>query len=180
MSIKKSIKSSVTFDSTTEKNSKTAAKKRQERNKARTTKYVGKLLSLFATGVARGYEDQDWKYMSQLYAQLSPFLTLEEMNALGKLWRTSWVEEPSHMLIMDIIGIISDRIGTQCSIDPELSQRVVLTASPEMLPSEADKFQGDIASVAADGTAVEYVVDEEDETDEKNFKKSRSRDAAWD
>jgi hypothetical protein len=175
MTIKKSVKSNVTFDSTAKENSKTAAKKRAERNKARTTKYVGKLLSLFATGVARGYEDQDWRYMSQLYAQLSPFLMLEEMNALGKLWRTSWVEEPSHMLIMDIIGIISDRIGTQCSIDPELSQRVVLASNPETAVVETDKFQGDIADVALP----EYVVDEESD-DAANFKKSRMRGDGYD
>lgn len=148
-----------------------AAKKRAERNKARTTKHVGKLLSLFATGVARGYEHEDWVYMSQLYKQLSPFLMLEEMEMLGMLWRSSWSGEVSHIDIHNVAGNVAERVGTQIMIDPVLSVRTATPAAATGTNSDdllASSFTENMAGEEA--ATREYIVD--DETDGGD-------DAAW-
>ena len=180
-----STTSPVSIDSSshmTEKNAKLAAKKRAERNKARTSKHVGRMLSLFATGVVRGYEDQDWRYMSQLFRQLSPFLMLEEMNVLGKLWRSSFAEEPTPSTIDNIVGMVAERLGTQFAIDPVLSQRVAPTAGDTSPEAGTDIFHDMTMETKTDENyAVEYVVDDESEGEDapKASKKSRSK-TSWD
>jgi hypothetical protein len=152
-------------------NARSAAKKRAERNKARTTKHIGKLLSLFATGVARGYEHEDWVYMSQLFRQLSPFLMLEEIEMLGNLWRTSWAIEPSHTMIHNVVGNIADRFGAQVAIDPVLAVRT--TNSAVTVGTNSDEIvAGSFTEVLVGEEALtrEYVVD--DETDDED-------DSAW-
>lgn len=189
MTTRKSSKSTVSETATvtsathmTEKSAKSAARKRAERNKARTNKHVGRMLSLFATGVVRGYEDQDWRYMSQLFRQLSPFLMLEEVNALGKLWRSSFAEEPSSSTIDNIVGMVADRLGTQFAIDPVLSQRTQPQNSESSTEQASDIFHDMTMETKSDENyAVEYVVDDDsdDEDAPKTSKKSRVK-TSWD
>ena len=182
MSTRKSSKSSVPETSTSAVTAKAAARKRAERNKVRTNKHVGKMLSLFATGVVRGYEDQDWRYMSQLFRQLSPYLMLEEVNALGKLWRTSFAEEPSQITINNIVGMVADRLGTQFAIDPVLSQRISPQNNVTTNENVVVTFQDmTMESKSDENYSVEYVVDDEsdDEDAPKASKKSKTS-IAWD
>ena len=93
-------------------------KKRTERNKSRTIKYVHKLFGIYRSAVLEKYTHISWSEGGSALRQLSPFLVLEEYNELGEMWSEAWTGQVASARVNKLI----DRVGSRLEMQTDYSR----------------------------------------------------------
>jgi len=92
-------------------NDKLAKRKKIQRNRDRQLKYKFKLLDHFANQVSLGYTDEGWANVSDLYNQISDFVTPDERKRLGQIWRETYTADVLPTKISDTVSVVKARLA---------------------------------------------------------------------